>query len=113
MRGGYRVRMVPAVDAADKETCRPDFAVALYPGHLAVPETDFALNPDIQVTSRTPPTFLPRTRHARLALLDRDDDHVGRFRARLRRVRHTAANERHVPARPARLRLALHAQHRV
>jgi len=46
------------VDAADKESCRPDFAVALYPGHLAVPGTDFALNPDIQVSNQTPPTFL-------------------------------------------------------
>jgi len=46
------------VDAADKESCRPDFAVALYPGHLAVRERDFALNPDIQVSGRTPPTFL-------------------------------------------------------
>lgn len=51
-------RLYPAVDAADAESCRPDFAVALYPGHLAVPEKGFALNPDIQVTSRTPPTFL-------------------------------------------------------
>ncbi len=51
-------RAYPAVDAADRESCRPDFAIALYPGHLAVPERNFALNPDIQVTSRTPPTFL-------------------------------------------------------
>jgi len=54
----FENRAYPAVDAADKESCRPDFAVALYPGHLAVPEKSFALNPDIQVTSRTPPTFL-------------------------------------------------------
>jgi acetyl esterase/lipase len=51
-------RLYPTVDAADNESCRPDFAVALYPGHLAVSEKNFALNPDIQVTSRTPPTFL-------------------------------------------------------
>ena len=51
-------RLYPAVDAADKESCRPDFAVALYPGHLAVPEKNFALNPYFQVTSRMPPTFL-------------------------------------------------------
>jgi acetyl esterase/lipase len=51
-------RLYPPVDAADAESCRPDFAIALYPGHLAVPERAFALNPDIQVTSRTPPTFL-------------------------------------------------------
>jgi acetyl esterase/lipase len=54
----FEQRLYPLVDAADKESCRPDFAVALYPGHLAVPEKDFALNPDIQVTRRTPPTFL-------------------------------------------------------
>jgi acetyl esterase/lipase len=54
----FEKRLYPTVDAADTESCRPDFAIALYPGHLAVPERDFALNPDIQVTSRTPPTFL-------------------------------------------------------
>ena len=54
----FEKRLYPAVDAADKESCRPDFAVALYPGHLAVPEEDFALNPEIRVTSQTPPTFL-------------------------------------------------------
>jgi len=52
----YKKRLYPAVDAADKESCRPDFAVALYPGHLAVPERGFALNPDIRVTRQTPPT---------------------------------------------------------
>lgn len=54
----WEKRLYPAVDAADKESCRPDFAVALYPGHLAVPEKNFALNPDLPITSRTPPTFL-------------------------------------------------------
>jgi acetyl esterase/lipase len=54
----FEKRLYPTVDAADSVSCRPDFAVALYPGHLAVPETNFALNPDIRVTRRTPPTFL-------------------------------------------------------
>ncbi len=54
----FEKRLYPTVDAADQESCRPDFAVALYPGHLAVREKDFALNPDIQVSSQTPPTFL-------------------------------------------------------
>jgi acetyl esterase/lipase len=52
-------RAYPPVDAADKESCRPDFAVALYPGHLWMSdEHKFALNPDIKVTRQTPPTFL-------------------------------------------------------
>jgi acetyl esterase/lipase len=54
----YVKRLYPTVDAADTVSCRPDFAMALYPGHLAVPERNFVLNPDIRVTSRTPPTFL-------------------------------------------------------
>ena len=32
----FEQRLYPAVDAADKESCRPDFAVALYPGHLSI-----------------------------------------------------------------------------
>src|SRR5215472_6436240 len=51
-------RLYPAVDAADKESCRPDFAVALYPGHLWIDKEKFELNPDIRVTRDTPPTFL-------------------------------------------------------
>lgn len=48
-------RVYPAIDEADKESCRPDFAVVLYPGHL---HNGFALNPDLPVTHQTPPTFL-------------------------------------------------------
>jgi len=80
-------RVYPPVDAADKESCRPDFAVAVYPGHLSLsaaeqdakrsankvvlhyPATankDLALNPDLVVTRQTPPTFL----------LQAEDDHV-------------------------------------
>src|SRR5438034_2265894 len=55
----FERRLYPAVDAADKESCRPDFAVALYPGHLWIPErSQFGFNPDIHVTRNTPPTFL-------------------------------------------------------
>jgi acetyl esterase/lipase len=54
----FEKRLYATVDAADRESCRPDFAIALYPGHLAVREKDFALNPDIRVTRRTPPTLL-------------------------------------------------------
>jgi acetyl esterase/lipase len=54
----FEKRLYPAVDAADKESCRPDFVVALYPGHLAVPERNFELNPDLHLSHQTPPTFL-------------------------------------------------------
>jgi acetyl esterase/lipase len=65
--GGYLVaeistkfsqRLYKAVDAADRESCRPDFAVAVYPGHLRVGEHAYKLNPNVAVAQRTPPTFL-------------------------------------------------------
>ncbi len=83
----FEKRLYPAVDSADKESCRPDFAVAIYPGHLSIaaaewdakqgarkfvihyPATadkDLGLNPDVPVSRQTPPTFL----------LQAEDDHV-------------------------------------
>jgi acetyl esterase/lipase len=72
--GGYLVgeistnfehRLYAPVDAADRKSCRPDFAVALYPGHLWTGDK-FELNPHIHVRRDTPPTFL----------LQAEDDHV-------------------------------------
>jgi acetyl esterase/lipase len=52
-------RLYPPVDAADDTSCRPDFAVVLYPGHmLENTPGELALNPYIPVTGETPPTFL-------------------------------------------------------
>jgi len=59
-------RSYPAVDAADQESCRPDFAIACYPGHLWTEDKGFVLNPNVPVTSNAPPTFL----------LHAEDDHV-------------------------------------
>jgi len=54
----FEQRVYPAVDAADQESCRPDFAVALYPGHLWIDYEKLELNANIRVTRNTPPTFL-------------------------------------------------------
>jgi acetyl esterase/lipase len=51
-------RIYAPVDAADTLSCRPDFAVIVYPGYLALAEKDFAPNPDINPTAKTPPTFI-------------------------------------------------------
>jgi acetyl esterase/lipase len=64
----FKRRLYPAIDAADKESCRPDFAIAIYPGHLSLAENSLGLNPDIQVSRQTPPTFL----------LQNEDDPVDR-----------------------------------
>jgi acetyl esterase/lipase len=86
----FRQRLYPPVDAADRESCRPDFAIAIYPGHLsyaaaewdaeqgttkhklplprplALADKQLGLNPDLHVTKQTPPTFL----------LQAEDDHI-------------------------------------
>ncbi len=54
----YAQRLYDPVDDADKLSCRPDFAIVIYPGYLALADQNFALNPDIQPTADTPPTFL-------------------------------------------------------
>jgi acetyl esterase/lipase len=51
-------RLYDPVDAADQLSCRPDFAVIVYPGYLALAEQNFAPNPDIVVTGKTPPSFI-------------------------------------------------------
>jgi len=51
-------RLYDPIDAADKLSCRPDFAVIAYPGYLALAEQSFASNADIRPTDRTPPTFI-------------------------------------------------------
>lgn len=60
----YKRRLYAPADAADRESSRPDFAIAIYPGHLAT--DDDALNVNLSVTGDTPPTFL----------LQAEDDYV-------------------------------------
>jgi acetyl esterase/lipase len=52
----FEHRLYPAVDAADKESCRPDFAVAIYPGHLSLSDNGPGLNPDIDSHISRPDT---------------------------------------------------------
>ena len=40
----FEKRLYPAGDDADKESCRPDFAVAIYPGHLSLSAAEWDAN---------------------------------------------------------------------
>jgi acetyl esterase/lipase len=62
----FKRRLYKPIDAADNESCRPDFAIAVYPGHLWVGGNAYTLNPNVPVTRQTPPMFL----------LQAEDDHV-------------------------------------
>jgi len=51
-------RLYDPVDDADKVSCRPDFAIIVYPGYLALADQGMAPNPEIHPTEQTPPTFV-------------------------------------------------------
>lgn len=51
-------RLYDSIDAADQLSCRPDFAIIIYPGYLANSAEKMALNADINPTGQTPPTFI-------------------------------------------------------
>jgi len=52
----YDRRSYEPIDDTDKVSCRPDFAVLIYPAYLVEKDTN-ALKPDIRVTKATPPVF--------------------------------------------------------
>jgi acetyl esterase/lipase len=54
----YDKRLYDPIDAADQQSCRPDFAVVVYPGYLADATSDFTAKLDIHPTEKTPPTFI-------------------------------------------------------
>jgi acetyl esterase/lipase len=58
-------RAYDAIDAADRGSCRPDFAVVIYPGGVVKRGTD-QLTPQIRVTSETPPMFLAQSHDDRV-----------------------------------------------
>jgi acetyl esterase/lipase len=104
----FERRLYARIDAADDQSCRPDFGVALYPGHLRLGATKWdarefgkpltidtperrarakrGLNPDVPVSAKVPQTFL----------LQAQDDHVDNVGDAL--TYYTALNEAGVPA---------------
>lgn len=57
----FKKRAYNPIDDADKESSRPDFAIALYPGHIQEENKhpkQFILNKNIHFTQDSPPTFL-------------------------------------------------------
>lgn len=48
-------RSYTAIDAVDKESCRPDFAVLVYPAYL---EQDGHISPDLNLMAKIPPTLI-------------------------------------------------------
>jgi acetyl esterase/lipase len=80
----FKRRVYTPVDAVDEQSSRPDFALAIYPGHLTA--DDRTLNRNVPVSKDTPPTFL----------LQAEDDHVDGVDQSL--VYYAALAKAHVPA---------------
>src|SRR5208337_5385978 len=54
---GFAKRTYEPIDAIDKVSCRPDFAVLCYSGYLKVKDKD-ELAPWLHIPAGTPPIFL-------------------------------------------------------
>ncbi len=55
----FKKRVYPIIDSVDYTSCRPDFGMAIYPGHMLEKTTnEFDLNPTVPVSKDTPPMFL-------------------------------------------------------
>ncbi len=59
----FNKKMYKPVGPADKESDRPDFAIAIYPGHITV---GHGLNPNLHFTKQTPPTFVLQAEDAKV-----------------------------------------------
>lgn len=59
LSNNFHTRTYKPVDGADQVSCRPDFALLIYPAYLAIKKPQgFVLAPELHVTPQTPPTFL-------------------------------------------------------
>ncbi len=51
-------RTYEPVDKADENSCRPDFALLIYPAYLSVSDEGEQLAPEVAINPRTPPRFI-------------------------------------------------------
>lgn len=58
LSNNYEQRTYEPSDEADRVSCRPDFALVIYPGFLTLEEGGDKLATELSVSAKTPPTFL-------------------------------------------------------
>lgn len=55
----YRKRAYPVTDEIDNVSCRPDFGIVMYPGHMTFHTSKpYELNKTLPIDANTPPMFL-------------------------------------------------------
>lgn len=57
----FQQRVYDPVDEADRLSCRPDFAILIYPAYLTLEQQNFAPDPDLRPNGKTPPSFIVQT----------------------------------------------------
>jgi acetyl esterase/lipase len=58
LSNNYEKRSYAPVDEADQESCRPDFALLIYPGAMLESKESEKLIPELKVSNQTPQTFI-------------------------------------------------------
>ncbi len=58
LSNNYDHRTYSPCDPADTVSCRPDFTILIYPAYLTVKEAGDQIAPELNITSKTPPTFM-------------------------------------------------------
>ena len=59
-------RVYERIDEADDQSCRPDFAMLIYPFYMTPDDDHTKLAPELHVTDKTPPTFMVMTEDDRV-----------------------------------------------
>lgn len=61
LSSNYKKRNYDLIDDSDKISCKPNFAVLVYPAYLFTKEDKTKLPPEIKINAETPPTFIVQT----------------------------------------------------
>jgi acetyl esterase/lipase len=61
LSNNFETRTYKAIDPADTVSCRPDFAMLIYPAYLTADDEGKKLAPELPVSGSTPQTFLVQT----------------------------------------------------
>jgi acetyl esterase/lipase len=61
LSNNYEKRAYEPMDDIDQVSCRPDFALVIYPGLMVTGPQNNQLRPEVTVTAKTPRTFLVQT----------------------------------------------------
>jgi acetyl esterase/lipase len=61
LSNNYEKRVYEPIDEIDQRSCRPDFALVIYPGMIVTGPQNDELRPEMRITANTPRTFLVQT----------------------------------------------------